>query len=127
MSKLQVGDLCLFDILNKTAAAKTNGTIAVKIVKITHKLFRKTVYNCVSINNGNIIDCNKELLLKVNDIDTKEPPVMIRFDEDSPIITDSDIKTVKDVISMTSTNSDINIKLQILLIKLEYYGRIKDV
>ena len=127
--RLKVGDLCYFNPEN-TLKLKVRSTITVKITSIIRKPFKPTVYNCYSMQRGNMIQCNENLLLKVDSIDDEPLLIEMRYADDVPPITESDIETLSKLETLFSkSNKDIELLSDIKKIKtkLEFYYSIFDV
>lgn len=128
MKRLKVGDICYFDPLNKHKQS-FSGTNIVKIVDIKRYMFRKKEYTTLSLQTGNIIKCNDDILLKIDDKDVEEKQVMVRIDnEDIPPITDGDIEALSNIMDlMVNSAPELKRKLSMLKTKLEYFNEIGDV
>lgn len=128
MAKIKVGDICYFDPLN-VHKQSFDGTNVVKVVSIKRHIFRKTSYITLSLQTGNVIECNNDILVKVGENDIEEKQIVIRLDNDNiPTITDTDIKALSDIIDlMTNSAPELKQKLSMLKTKLEYFNEIGDV
>ena len=126
--KIEVGDFCLFNPENKLKL-KDRSTSTVVISSIERYIFGRDIYNCVSMQTGGIIKCNKNLLLKIPDKSEKDLPIQIRYPDDIPAITQTDIdlmNKLEKLFSKSTLDEDMLTNIKRLKIKLNYYYSIHD-
>lgn len=120
---LKRGNLCLLDPENKMKI-KANNTITVKISSINKRLFKPSIYNCISLQDNNKkYSVTKDLLLKINKQDLLDRQVIIRLPEEAPCITNKDITLLSFLENniIKDNNSKLANDIKLLKLKLEYY------
>lgn len=126
MSKLKVGDICLFNKDNEIPMS-SDKIIYAKIIGKKFSIRGWQYMCCISDANGTIINTNPMSVIKK--YLTKLHPgevVVVRYPEDIPIINMQDVAIIKILNSKfgTNLNEDLQIQLAKLIIKLELFAKV---